>query len=133
MTLNAWRCELFWHIFSFLVSYDSGYTSLGDSKTIISCNNIKIKILTSLGKFDFLTILFTWWFVYWVQFSTVKYAAIDNAIFHKVFLRLKRYSAISVFLLSIRCIYFQVSAIYSLTHLTRFSYYFRWVSLSPRR
>ena len=41
MILNDWRCFLVLHIYPFLMPYDSGYTSLNDSETIILYNHIK--------------------------------------------------------------------------------------------
>ena len=44
------------HICSFLMSFDSGYTSLDDSKNIVSYIILispGIYIVTCLGKFDF--------------------------------------------------------------------------------
>ena len=81
---------IFLHFCSFFMSYDSGCISLCNIETIVFC-------CFFFGKIWFLTALFSWWFVYWVLSSTLEDALIANAIFND-FLKLKGYSAISVFL-----------------------------------
>ena len=50
------------HICSFLMSYDTGYTSLSDSETIVSYNHIKQSVQENVlwlleGKFGFNSII----------------------------------------------------------------------------